>query len=134
MKTKRYVLDSYALLAYLQAESGGEITRDILKKASAGKTEIFLSVINLGEIYYIIARKKGEAIAKTTIEDISSLSLDLLNVEKHGVLAAAELKASSPISYADAFAAASALELSAVLVTGDPEFKVLESQVSILWL
>lgn len=134
MKKQRFVLDSYALLAFFQAESGGEKTREILKKALAGKSEVFLSVINLGEIYYIIARKIGEATAKSTMEDISKLPLDLLEAGKKRVLHAASLKALYPVSYADVFAAASALEFSAVLVTGDPEFKALESRISILWL
>jgi hypothetical protein len=36
--------------------------------------------------------------------------------------------------YADAFAAALAMREGAVLVTGDPEFKALESTLSIQWL
>ena len=49
-------------------------------------------------------------------------------------LAAAHLKAHHSIAYADAFAAALALQSSAVLVTGDPEFRHLEDVVEIHWL
>ena len=45
---------------------------------------------------------------------------------------AAELKARYPISYADAFALAMALEHSAVLVTGDPEFRQVEHLVKVV--
>jgi PIN domain nuclease of toxin-antitoxin system len=51
----KYILDSYALLAYFQAEPTGVKVRNILKEASAGAASVFLSVISLGEIYYIIA-------------------------------------------------------------------------------
>ncbi len=68
------------------------------------------------------------------MKDISSLPLNQLEVGSKRVLDAAPLKASCPISYADAFAAAGALEFSAVLATGNPELKALESRVSILWL
>ena len=134
MKKQRFVLDSYALLAYLQAEPGGEWVRDMLKKASTGKARVFLPTINLGEMYYIIARERGEDTAGAIVKDISSLPVEQLEAGTERVLNAAAIKAGYPLSYADAFAAAAALEFSAILVTGDPEFKVLESRMSIRWL
>jgi hypothetical protein len=38
------------------------------------------------------------------------------------------------MSYADAFAAGLAVELGAMLVTGDLEFKSIESRVTLMWL
>jgi uncharacterized protein len=49
-------------------------------------------------------------------------------------LAAAWLKAKYPISYADAFAASLAQEVGASLVTGDPEFKTIKQNHSLVWL
>jgi ribonuclease VapC len=51
-------------------------------------------------------------------------------------LTAASLKAVYPISYADSFAAAVAKINNACLLSGDPEFKVLESEkiIKIDWL
>ncbi len=42
------------------------------------------------------------------------------------MFAAARLKAGFKMSFADAFAAATAMELNAALVTGDPELRALE--------
>lgn len=134
MKTKNFILDSYALLAYFQAEQGGGAVRDLLKKALSAEASVLLSVINLGEIYYIVSRKLGIETARELIEDIKGLPLELIDAGRDRALAAAEIKAQHPLSYADAFAAASALEFSATIVTGDPEFKAVESQVSVLWL
>lgn len=134
MKKKGFILDSYALLAYFQAEQGGAIVRDILKKARDAEASALLSVINLGEIYYIVARKLGTETARELVEDIKGLPLELIDADRARALAAAEIKAQHPLSYADAFAAAAALEFSATIVTGDPEFKEVESQVSVLWL
>ena len=134
MKKKGFILDSYALLAYFQAEQGGETVRDILKKAQAGEASTMLSVINLGEIYYIVCRKLGAERARAVIEDISQLPVDLIEAGKARALAAAEIKAQYPLSYADAFAVAAAMEFSATIVTGDPEFKAVESYASVLWL
>jgi len=45
-----YVLDSYALIAHFEDEPAGGNVGKILKAAQAGKTKLYLSVINLGEI------------------------------------------------------------------------------------
>ncbi len=134
MKKQKYILDSYALLAYFQAEPAGLKVRSILKEASTDHGAVFLSVISLGEIYYIITRKRGDTTAGSIIEDIFRLPVDLVGVTTERVLAAAHVKALHPISYADAFVVAAAEEFSVTIVTGDPEFKEAESRVSILWL
>jgi len=130
----KYILDSYALLAYFQAEPAGAKVRDILKEASAGAAAAFLSVISLGEIYYIIARKRGEEKAVEITKLISHLPVGLVDVTKERVLAAARVEAQHPVSYADAFVVATAIEFTATIITGDPEFKETESQVAVLWL
>lgn len=134
MSRPKYILDSYALLAYFQAEPAGATVRNILKAASAGGAAVFLSLISLGEIHYIIARKRGEENAGEITENISRLPVRLVDVTKERVLAAARVKAQHPVSYADAFVVSTAVECSAIIVTGDPEFKETESQAAVLWL
>lgn len=134
VKKARFVLDSYALLAFLQAEQGGEKVRDIMNAAWAGHALTLLSAINLGEIYYIIARKKDEQTAQGIVQDVLNLPLELLEAGTERVLAAAKIKACYPLSYADAFVAATAVEFSATIITGDPDFKALDSRFSLLWL
>ena len=129
-----YVLDSYALLAYFNSEAGGEEVKQLLGTALDGEFALYLSLINLGEIYYIIRRRRGKEKAQETLETLRSLPVTLCDTSEARVLAAAELKAEYPISYADAFAATLAQELGATLVTGDPEFKKLEPVLTISWL
>ena len=43
---KRYVLDSYSLIAYAEGEKGAKDVADVFKEALSGKAEIYLSVIN----------------------------------------------------------------------------------------
>jgi PIN domain nuclease of toxin-antitoxin system len=45
--TRRYVLDSYALLALLQDEVGAQEVEDLIV---SNDTEVAVSVINLGEV------------------------------------------------------------------------------------
>jgi predicted nucleic acid-binding protein len=134
MKKPKYILDSYALLAYFQAEPAGVKVRNILKDALSKHVVAYLSLISLGEIYYIIARKIAKERADASIEDISCLPISLIDVTKEHVLAAAHVKAQHTISYADAFVVAAAVEHSATIVTGDPEFKETESLAAVLWL
>ena len=134
MNRPKHILDSYALLAYFQAEPAGAKVRNILKDAAADASKAFLSVISLGEIYYIVARKRGEEKAGEITEAISRLPVGLVDVTKERVLAAARVKAQHPVSYADAFVVATAIEFTATIVTGDPEFKETESRAAVLWL
>lgn len=134
MKKPSYVLDSFALLAYFQAEIGGAAVRDLLKKASAEKAAAFLSVINLGEIIYITERKLGRNTAESSLEDIFQLPIQVVEANMDRVLSAAHVKAQYTISYADAFVVALAQELKATIVTADPEFEKVESLTRILWL
>ena len=131
---KRYVLDSYALLAYFQGEHGGAKVKEILKEASLAKALIHMSVINVGEVVYITSRKLGKASSQALFKDISLLPVQLVEASMERVLIAANIKARYPISYGDSFAVALAKELGATVVTGDPEFRKVENEVGVLWL
>ena len=134
MKKPGYVLDSFALLAYFQAEPGGAEVRNLLKKASAEKAAAFLSVINLGEIIYTTERKLGRDTSENTLKDIFRLPIQLAEANMDRILSAAHIKAQYAISYADAFVVSLAQELKATIATADPEFKKVESLTNILWL
>lgn len=121
-KSKAYVLDSFAVLAYLTAEAGMPRVREVLDEASAGRCTVYLSLINLGEVAYIVERERGLARAQETLGLIDQLPIEVLPATKEAVLAAAHVKAGHPLAYADAFAVAAAQTLDAVVLTGDPEF------------
>jgi uncharacterized protein len=129
-----YVLDSFALLAYFQAEPGGPIVRDLAEAAKDQKAVLYMSLINVGEMYYIVRRRRNPGRADGVIEDLRSLPITLCAATEDRILAAARVKAEHPLSYADAFAVALAQELDATLVTGDPEFHAVEHLVKITWL
>ena len=134
MRKTNYVLDSYAILAYFQAEQGGAKVKELLKQAKAEDAVIFMSLINFGEVFYTTGRKLGEDKAKEIQHDLMLLPIQLTEVTKARILAAAQIKMKYPISYADAFAVSLAQEMNAAIVTGDPEFKQVESLVTLFWL
>src|SRR4030067_3352570 len=123
---KRYVLNSYSLLAYAENEKGADAVEDILTKALDNQAEIFLSVINWGEMYYIALREGGKERAELYRETFARYPIAIVEANKELTLQAAQYKATHKMSYADAFAAALAKNRKAVLVTGDKEFKTLD--------
>jgi predicted nucleic acid-binding protein len=68
------------------------------------------------------------------LADVQSLPIEIAPADQEAVLAAAHLKAGFSISYADAFAAATAQMHHAILLTGDPEFKALVELLQVEWL
>ncbi len=133
---KRYVLDSYALIAYFEGEIGSEQVKGILEQAIRGECELTMSIINLGEVLYIVERERGLPHAQKTLARIDELPINIIDADRYLTLAAAHIKAQHPIAYADCFAAALAQTKEAALITGDPEFKRLEvdALLPIVWL
>lgn len=134
--SRAYVLDSFALLAYLEGEPGMPKVRQILAGAEAQRHAVYLSMINLGEVMYITERERGLVAARRTLGAIDELPVELVTVSRATVLAAAHIKARFAISYADAFAAAAARDCGGVVITGDPEFRPLAAAglVAVEWL
>jgi predicted nucleic acid-binding protein len=129
---KKLVVDAWAILALLQKEEpAASRVKQLLENAPRENIQIFMSIINLGEVYYRVGKVKGEAEAQKTLEQINCLSLTILPATDERVLAAARWKIHHAISYADAFAAAAAAELKATLVTGDPELKSLNQEIQV---
>lgn len=128
------MLDSFAVLAWVQNEPGADRIEALLTRAQRRKTPLLLNVINLGEIYYRLARQQGHSFAQEIIRQIEILPLQLYPCDQVLVLEAAKVKADYSMAYADAFAVATALRENAVVVTGDPEFRQVEHLVTIEWL
>ena len=133
-ETASCVLDSHAILAYLGGETGGDKVSELLKEAKKGSCELFLSWINLGEVLYIIERRRGLRETLSTLGLLQQLPVHLVEVTYEGILSAAHIKANHPIAYADAFAVAAAQEREAALVTGDPELNSISDLVEIVWI
>ena len=129
-----YILDSFALLAFLEGEPSADRIRVILQAAQEERALVYLSVINLGEVLYITERERSLVIAQQVLAAIEQLPLKLLEASQTRVLAAAHIKANYPISYADAFAVAAAQEFQATVVTGDPEFAKVTAIIRVEWL
>ncbi len=82
-----------------------------------------MSWINLGEVFYVLRRQYGDDEAASAVRDMRrEIACELPDDAR--ILEAARIKADHRLSYADAFAAATAIAHDAQLWTGDPELLV----------
>ena len=128
------VLDSYALLAFFEDEPGADQVHDLLVQAEKSNEKLLMTVVNLGEVWYSIARGYSEATAEAKLREIREMAIEIVDADWNLTRQAAAFKAKGKIAYADCFAAALATQRKAQLVTGDPEFRLLEDSVEILWI
>lgn len=128
------VLDSYALLAFFEDEPGADFVRGLIHKAVEGDVTLLMTVVNLGEVWYAIARNNSPEIADQYIHEIKGMGIEIVEADWNLTRQAAVFKANGNISYADCFAAALAKLKKAELVTGDKEFKPLEGEIKIAWV
>jgi predicted nucleic acid-binding protein len=131
---KRYVFDSYAMIAYFEDEVGADRVAQILRQLIQGKAKGYMSVVNWGEGYYNIMREEGIAEAEKVILQLDKFPIQIVEVNRNFAYEAAKLKGKYRIAYADCFAVALSVKLNASLVTGDPEFRKLKERISIQWI
>lgn len=133
-KPNAFVLDSWSVIAYLEDEPSAERMEDILTNAHEHKTPLLTTVVNAGEIWYILARKTSIAEADQSLVELRRMGIEFVEADWKLARAAAGFKARHKMSYADCFAAALAKERKAAVVTGDPEFKQIEREVKVHWI
>ena len=131
------VLDAWAVVAWLKDQApASHAVEALLTQAKAGRVRLLLNIVNLGEIFYITARADGTPRAEYVLEEVKHLPLEICSAPNSLVLDAARLKSRHAISYADAFAVATALRQGFPIVTGDPELKKLAGggTVTVEWI
>jgi predicted nucleic acid-binding protein len=128
------VLDSWALLCYLEQESGFEKIIQVFEEAINDSQPLLMTVINWGEVYYQVVRRYGDDRARKIEQLIGSFPIVLVDIDRNLTREAALMKATNKMAYADCFAAALAKQRQAELYTGDPEFKTVEKKIKIRWL
>ena len=133
-KAKAYVLDTWAVIAYLEDEPSGEHVEDLIATAHEEQIPIYMSVVNVGEVWYTMAREISEEEANASVKSLRDLRIQFENADWELTQEAARFKSQNKMSYADTFAAALAKIKKADLVTGDNEFKPLDGEINISWI
>ena len=128
------MLDSFAVIALLNRDPGFENIKHLLLQAQESGLPLLMNEINVGEVFYLTAKRVSWEMAEEFLKSLPALPVELVSNSYADVLEAARIKAQFPISYADAFAVATAIRRNAVIVTGDREFRSVGHLVEIAWL
>lgn len=132
---KMIVLDAWSLVALVfKEEPAAKTIKKLLEGDHSKAGHLHISWINLGEVYYTVARRKGTESADDVLSDILKLGMHIHTPSKSDILAAARLKATHRLSYADAFAVSLAEKLGAVIYTGDPEIIGIHTKIDVVAL
>ncbi len=123
---KRYLLDTSALLTLRDDEDGADMVADLLYQAQENRAICFACFMTLMEVLYRVWKDENELAGRIAYEKCQSLPIQWVHESKDLLEISASLKAQYPLSLADAWIAASAIQENATLVHKDPEFSSLE--------
>jgi predicted nucleic acid-binding protein len=125
MANKSFVLDTSALMAFIEKEEGAERVKDILRKDS-----IIIPWVTILETVYISQRELGEEESITRYALIKKLDAKIIwNADEAILLNAARIKANHSLSLADSVIAAIANQHKAILIHKDPEYQALQGVI-----
>jgi predicted nucleic acid-binding protein len=126
---KAAVLDSYALISYLDREEGYKEVAKLFEECVAKNREVFVCIVNWGEVIYHALRVGGDKGGQLAEDAMRALPIQLVEANKDLTLQTARLKAVNKMSYGDCYAAALAIKKKCEIATGDKEFKQVEGSV-----
>lgn len=130
-----YVLDSSAILRYLDNQAGAARVSEIIKAHLAGRCEVFISAVHWGELAGITGKIHGRQAVDLVLSRLSLLGFQIVPADGERAVRSAMLKLQRQIPYVDAFG----IELTAespdrVFVTADFDFKPASRDVKVEFL
>lgn len=131
---KRVVLDASALMTFFEDRRGAEKVEEIISRAIEGKTELLMSVVNWGEVYYSVWRSRGQHAAQKVLAEIAQLPIEIVDADVGLTRIAAEFRAQHKLPYADCFAAALGKFRKGIVLTANADFGVVKGDISIVFL
>ncbi len=129
---QRYLLDTSALLALRDDEPGADRVAEILQRATTDAVRCYGCFVSLMEVHYRVWRDESESAARLAYQQCLSLPIEWVHESEPLLIRAAEIKAQQQMSLADAWIAACAVEMGAILLHKDPEFKPLRLAQEVL--
>lgn len=130
-----YVLDSSAVLRYIDNEAGADRVIAIFKTCVRRQAEARISAVQWGEIAGNLRMKVGASNQSRILDSLIPFEIEIVPVTGERAVRAAELRVDRRISYADAFALDLAMDSADhVLVTADYGFKAVNDMAQIEFL
>lgn len=118
------MLDSSAILRYLDGEAGSDRVAEIIKDHIAGRCEAVICSLHWGEIAGQICRQRGAPAMELVLSRLSAFAFEVIPADAERAVRAALIKIKRQIPYVDAFGVELAAESGdRVFVTADFDFK-----------
>lgn len=128
---KSFVLDTSAMLAFWNDESGADQVERILKAVRLG-SKVYISFMTLMEGKYQLWRRVGKGAAEEFERMTRNLPLSRVDVTDSILNYAAEIKATTRLSVADSWIIATSIETGSALVHKDPEFEQVKGRLELV--
>lgn len=130
-----YVLDTSAVLRFLDKEPRFSRVNEILVSSRKGNCNVAISAVNWGELVYILSRTHDGRQAEEIATSLKSSPVHIEEVDEERARKAGLIKLRLAVPYADAFG----IELAGdstehILVTADFDFKPAEQLIRIEFL
>ncbi len=129
---KRYLLDTSALLTLRDDEHGADQVAWVLSQAEEHQVKVYGSFITLMEVFYRVWKDEGQTEGRVAYEQCKSLPIQWIHENPDLLEQAAGIKATHPLSLADAWIAATAILENGILMHKDPEFEVVDVEQHLL--
>ncbi|MDV3293222.1 MAG: type II toxin-antitoxin system VapC family toxin [Nitrososphaerales archaeon] len=118
------LIDSWAWVEYWKGGARAKAAAAYIE----GEEEAVASTINLSEVYFWILKYYGEGTAMGKVSTMEK-RCHLIPVEKRIALEAAKVRRKHGLALADSLVYATAKEVGARVVTGDPDLRDLEGTI-----
>ncbi len=130
-----YILDSSAVIRYIDSEAGADRVNALLKACVAGQAEVRISAVQWGEVAGNLRKRLGALQQRRILSSFLPSESEIVAASAERAVRAAEIKVDRKIAYADAFALELAMESADhVLVTADYGFKAVDDLARIEFL
>ena len=125
MAKRSFVLDTSAIIAFLENEDGAERVEYVLKNE-----DVIVCNVSLLEVFYIFHREQSRSVAEQHYALLKSLPVSFVwTFDEPLILTAGRFKATTPLSIVDALIAACAYNSKATLLHKDPEYQKLQGAI-----
>jgi predicted nucleic acid-binding protein len=127
MANNPFVLDTSALMAFIEKEPGAERVRQVIREE-----DIIIPWLAIFEVVYTTRRELGKLEAQTRYAMLKQLKARIIwEADEPTLFTAASLKATGRLSLADSIIAATAIQHHATLLHKDPEYDTLQGKLTL---
>jgi len=130
-----YILDSSALIRYLDGEAGGDRVKSILHACVTGRAGLQISAVQWGEVAGNLRKRFGAEREESILSSLLPSEAEIVSASGERAVHAAELRVDRKMAYADAFALDLAMgSPDHIFVTADYGFKSVDNLIQIEFL